>query len=259
MRDLEDLEGLDGLDGTLTAFDSATREGRHHDFNGAWGGSSMDDSFEHSNENSIIPENAGMGHIGNDNSEVQVEDTPMEVPGSDGDDPEDGAVSEGAELKENGDNIKIDAKIEAQDSIPNAGSPPGETKREEDEASKADGSPEGDLERAFADQLDWRESDTTSNSGLAASSVKIEVQLYPLPAELVEDYSTVLSEIVDYIHEEEAPESYRVEFTDGRVETVSFISDSSMHLSNTPLPPCHSYLAPLALIECSPHGSFAEA
>lgn len=69
---------------------------------------------------------------------------------------------------------------------------------------------------------------------LPPDSGQLEVQIPTLAVSLLEEYSAVLSEVVDYVNNvNTTSKSCEVEFTDGRIETVSF-HEISQNTRSTP-------------------------
>ncbi|TQV93937.1 chromatin remodeling complex subunit (Chd3) [Cordyceps javanica] len=69
---------------------------------------------------------------------------------------------------------------------------------------------------------DGSQDNSNSDAAFSAHPVQIEIRIPSLPEYLREDYSPVVSEVVDHIRgSAKSADAYHVEFTDGRVETVT--------------------------------------
>ncbi|OAR03151.1 hypothetical protein LLEC1_06013 [Akanthomyces lecanii] len=252
---MNDLDGLEGLGGAFDAFDWVTRDGAFHDATAgvALEDISMDDDFLHGDDQiAIDADDAEQEPVGDKICQAQSGDAQSRGVEADADDAEEGAVPdkndqgpiveeqseiepwdshtgdvtadpaalEGAALEiveqerfadDSDPELAADAQNQAiGSSLVEIDSPNEEPRREEDEAMLAEGQ--------RAESHDYGD----SSAVFPAGALRLEVELRVLPESLAEDYSVVLSEAVEHVCGEVASgDSYHVEFTDGRVETIT--------------------------------------
>ncbi len=249
------LDGLEGLDGAFDAFDWVTRDSADRaDTDGAIQEDiSMDGVFHKDSQNGIDPDNAEQRPNSQEQAQVEAQHVQSDSLAADDDDPKERAVPDNTgkepiiqEESEFGagnsqtESVAADA-IPMEDAVPETAwqeasdhdsmnaaseilgdltidgiSPSRTTQSEEDEELVADS------------QRDGSQDDADSGTDqFPAHATQLEVKLPTLPESLLEEYSIVLSEVVDHIRGEvEAADSYLVEFTDGRVETLSIVQES---------------------------------
>lgn len=250
---MNNLGDLDGLDGSIDSFDWLTRDGLDRvDTEGAvLTDMGIDGVFHEDSEEAIVAGNAENHaeeqHALIEAGKVQTEHIAADTNGARGDDNlyngEDGLFNEqGTEVKE----VKAgSAQLEqiascTDDPMPDA--VPELTQSWESDRyfpAKANGSVSSDMtvddsllpeaiQRVdHEDETAGGESDASQDTldidaEFPADAVKIEIQLATLPESSLEDYSVVLSEVVEHIRGQvEDADAYHVEFTDGRVETIT--------------------------------------
>ncbi|KAJ6783344.1 hypothetical protein PWT90_04343 [Aphanocladium album] len=222
---MSDLEHLDGLDAAFDTFDWATRDGpTDTDTDGAvLANISMDDVLDEEHHDAVALEDSVTKIHEDDKSEVNPEHVLVESFENKDDDTRDVLGSDNIPQQLDEDDTRSDAQV-AQDW------PLEEASREEDEKLETGKSPEKDdeqvaeesAERELARELGWLENDRGSDGNISVRPVQLQIELPTLPKASLEEYSEMTSDIVEWVlGEDEIPESYRVEFTDGRVKTIT--------------------------------------
>ncbi|KAM3511395.1 hypothetical protein MY11210_004945 [Beauveria gryllotalpidicola] len=219
MSNMDDLEGLSGIP---DAFDWVTRDGPDHaDADGA----ALDDisvgSVVHEeSQDSLASCNAGTEAVVENNFQAEAENVETEPVAVEAIHTEEDAVSEIAAQGVPDDDFSASAENEILENLTT-----------EEDAPRRDIQREADEESVPAVERHGSQDSADSNAGCSLQPIQIKVELPILPQSLLDDYSTVVSEVVDHIRgEEQSFDSYHVEFTDGRVETISY--DHLLDLNN---------------------------
>ncbi|KAJ3491952.1 hypothetical protein NLG97_g5496 [Lecanicillium saksenae] len=220
---MSDLEDPGSLEAAFDLFDWKREGAADTDTDGA--DLSMEHAADEENDDAIVPDDTGIGIIEEDPSEVNFDHIPVgdsedkdgdakDVPVSD-DLPQEQPDEDDArsEMEVTSESIQEEASPE-EDEKPEAGE-----SVEENDSLVAEGSANKD--EVAASQPGSQQDDHVGDGDTSMRRVQLRIELPTIPQSLLEEYSIITSDVVDCIlGEDEIPESYRVEFTDGRVETI---------------------------------------
>ncbi|KAM3494777.1 hypothetical protein MY3957_001908 [Beauveria namnaoensis] len=221
MNNMDDLEGLSGI---RDAFDWVTRNGPDQtDADGAvLDDISVGGVVHEKSQDSLVAYNVEKEDIAEDMIQTEADNNNVETElvAVDAIHTEEDAVSENAAQEVPDDDLGASAENEFLENLTTEG-----------QAPRGDIQCESDEELELAVERHGSQDSARSNAGLTLQPTQIMVELPLLAQSLLDDYSTVVSEVVDHIRgEEQSFGSYHVEFTDGRVETISY--DHLLDLNN---------------------------